>query len=488
MHVWVISKACTVTPIKKLIYDISASAVQMLVTQLSGAVIFFLLSNFLSKQDIGIINWSLALLMILYAILGFGLDQLVVKKIAKGTDPVALLKTYLLHMIITGGLFVLIMVAVWLFLPLNSHGLRVFLLLSVSQLLLFVSIPFKQVASGLEQFRTLLAMSVIANAARVLGLLFLIFFNTVSVTTILYLYILSSLLELIICISLYTGFLRFPIRVQWNKKNYLSLIKEATPQLGVIFLTTIIARVDWVLLGLLTSSVVVADYSFTYRAFELATLPLLVLGPLLLPRISRIFGNKKALSAENNTTIIDFVKTELLLAVFSVMMINLCWSPVIDSITYGRYGTHNAQIIFILSLSIPFLYINNIFWTLDFAQGRLTSILRVFLITCSINIVADLALIPFFQSTGAAVGFVLAIVIQTVAYSSHTILKGSYAIFRQLAIASIVAMVSYFTVSVFYMDLWIKVIIASCLYILLLMLTGKLASGKPSLLSGLAKI
>lgn len=475
-------------PKKKLFYDISAGAVQMLVTQLSGGILFFLLSNYLSKHDIGVINWSLAVLMILYAILGFGMDQVAVKKIATGTDPVTLLKPYLLHMILAGGIFMAATFITWYFIPATDTRWFVFALLALSQFLLFLSVPFKQVANGFEQFRSLLVMSVIANSMRLGGLLILISFNTVSIIAVIYLYVLSSLLELITCIVLYTRYLRFPIRIRWNKAQYLSLINDSLPQLGVIFFTTIIARFDWVLLGILSSSINVADYSFTYRAFELSTLPLLVLGPLLLPRISRLFLNKTELTDETNTSLINFIKNEMLIAVFTILLLNVCWSPLIDSLTGGRYGTHNAPLIFILSLSIPFLYINNILWSLDFAKGKLKNILHVFLITSIVNISADCILIPLFSSIGAAIGFSVAIVVQTALYLRKTSLKHYHSIFWQLIIASIAAAAGFYIVTFYLAGVMQKVIGSAVVYILLLIAAGRFSRGKDSLLAGLAKI
>ncbi len=484
-----VAKPRIVTPKKKLFYDISASAVQMLVTQLSGAVIFYLLSNYLSKPDIGHINWSLAVLMIIYAILGCGLDQLTVRKIAMGADPVTLLKPYLVHLLLMGGCLAILLLLTGYYLPVPGNGLRIFLLLAVSQFLLFLSLPFKQVANGLERFRVLLAMSVVANSIRVAGLIVLILVKTVSVNSIICLYILSSLLELITCLLLYTRSLQLPVRLQWNKGSYTTLIKESLPQLGVIFFNTAIARFDWVLLGLLSSAVVVADYSFTYRFFELATLPLLILGPLLLPRISRIFGGaQNSLPANNNRSIIDFAQIEMVIAVLTILVINICWTPVIDLITHGKYGSNNAVLLFILSLCIPFLYINNVLWSLAFAQGKLKEILRVFMITFCVNIAADLLLIPFYQSKGAATGFVLAIAVQTFFYLKKTSLSHYSSIFSQLAINLFVAGAGYYCAVLFCDGLFAKLFCSTGIYLFILLVTKKINFRNGFLLTGLSKI
>ena len=477
------------TPQRKLVHDISASAVQMLITQLSGSAIFYLLSDFLPKQDIGVINWSLALLMIIYAMLGCGIDQLVVKKIATGTDPLLILRPYLLHLFITGGGFLILLFIFFCILPGSSANMQVFVLLAISQFLLYLAAPFKQVANGLERFRSLLVMSVIANAIRVSGLLCLIFLKNVSVITVVRLYILSSATELIVCLLVYRLFLGLSVQLRWNTRQYVLLIREAIPQLGVIFFNTAIARFDWVLLGLLSSAVVVADYSFAYKFFELSTLPLLVVGPLLLPKISRLVNSHaKYLSKERNDSLISFLRIEMFIAVYTILVINSCWAPVIDYITNGKYGSSNASVVFILSLCIPFLYINNVLWSLHFSQGRLKDILKIFMTTCFINIGADLMLIPFLKSNGAAIGFVSAILIQTVLYLRKTGLYGYMRIFWYLGIALFAAITGRYISVQYFTGPLTSLLCSSTIYISILLLSGKLTLRNGFLTDSLAKI
>lgn len=476
------------TPTRKLVHDISASAVQLLVMQLSGAVIFYLLSNFLPKQDIGLINWCLAVLMIFYAILGCGIDQIAVKKIATGTNPVTFLPAYLLHLLISGIGFLLILWMLSILFNIKAHS-TVFLLLALSQFLLYISAPFKQVANGFEQFSSLLVMSVAANIIRVTGLGFLIFFNGVSLITVVWLYIFSSLIELIACIIVYYFSLCLPIRLQWNSNKYILLIKESLPQLGIIFFTAVIARVDWVLLGLFCSTTIVADYSFSYKFFELSTLPLLIIGPLLVPKIARLFRNGlRYLPKESNDLLIGFIKTEIIIALGMILAINICWTPVIDLITEGKYGHNNAKIVFILSLCSPFLYINNILWSLHFSQGRLKEILKVFIITAVVNITADLVLIPLYKGNGAAIGFGLSMLIQTIFYLQKTSLYGYMRIFWNLALISLSAIIAWYISGYLFTGMFGVLFCSITIYIVLLLSIKKINFRENIFLNSLIKI
>ncbi len=60
---------------RKVIRDISLNSVQVIINQLCGLVIFYILSVNLMKSDFGEINWSLAILLTMFNVLSFGIDQ-----------------------------------------------------------------------------------------------------------------------------------------------------------------------------------------------------------------------------------------------------------------------------------------------------------------------------------------------------------------------------------------------------------------------------
>jgi O-antigen/teichoic acid export membrane protein len=59
---------------------------QLVANQLFGLVIFYILSTSLSKDNFGLLNLALAILLGVFNILSCGMDQLVVKKIAADDD------------------------------------------------------------------------------------------------------------------------------------------------------------------------------------------------------------------------------------------------------------------------------------------------------------------------------------------------------------------------------------------------------------------
>jgi peptidoglycan biosynthesis protein MviN/MurJ (putative lipid II flippase) len=133
---------------------------------------------------------------------------------------------------------------------------------------------------------------------------------------------------------------------------------------------------------------------------------------LLLPRFSKLFQGQ----ANFAPALFNLLDWEIAFAVLTALVLNLCWRYFADPFTGYKYGAVNAQVILILSLSIPFLYINNFLWSIAFAKGRTKLILQIFAITFGVNLTADLLLIPLLGNAGAALGYLMAIVVQSILF------------------------------------------------------------------------
>src|SRR6202042_1159796 len=87
-------------------------------------------------------------------------------------------------------------------------GPALLLFLAIGQFFIFLSLPFKQIANGREQFRLLLFMSTGANLIKVAGLLCLAWFGRFTLSAFLSIYILASAVELLACLFFGRRFLR----------------------------------------------------------------------------------------------------------------------------------------------------------------------------------------------------------------------------------------------------------------------------------------
>lgn len=408
---------------KKLFHDISASAVQVILNQGLGLVIFLITSRYLSKNTYGELNWSLAILTFTTTILSLRLEQVVVKRTASGENASKLLTLFAGHIFFSGIFFYCLLFMASRVWPAFFHSHDLLLLLAVSHLLSFFSTPFKQVANGREQFRILAVMSSVANITRATWLLVAVLINSFSIELVITVYIISSLIELIICFYLCRFKLKIPFDGGSRFRDYRVLIRESLPMAGAVILHATIARVDWILLGLFSGTIQTAEYSFAYKVFELSPVPLLIMAPVLLSRFSRFFSQHNAPDLLNRREEISMlIRISMFIATIIPLILNLVWAPVVDALTGGKYGAVNTTTFLVLSCCMPFLYMNNILWSIYLAQNQLKKIFLVTLVTFVLILGGDLLFIPRYTAIGAASVYLCATVIEYVNYLRNSAL------------------------------------------------------------------
>lgn len=409
---------------RKLFKDVQASTAQVILNQVLGIVIFIITSRFLPKEVYGEFNWSLAILTFSTSILSLRLEQIVVRRVAAGEDASKLLTIFAGHIFFSGTLFFLALLGATFFFPSFFGRHDLLLLLAISHLLSFFSSPFRQLANGKEYFRVLAIMSSISNIARAAGLMAIVITDSLTIREVILVFIISSLIELILCFALSRAVLKTSISARYGIKDYVLLIRESLPQAGVVFLNASIARIDWILLGILSTPLITAEYSFAYKVYELSPFPLLIIAPILLARFSRFFsrqGEQDLLLHSDKLGML--LRFEMIAATLIPLILNMVWAPVMDGITGNKYGEVNTTTFFILSCCVPFLYMNNLLWTVHFAQNRLLLILKITLCTFVIILAGNLFAIPLFAARGAAVVYLLAMTVEYFNYLRTSFLK-----------------------------------------------------------------
>src|SRR5665213_2073124 len=143
---------------RKFLHDISANSLQVIISQACGLAIFYVLSLYFSKNNFGEINWSLAVLLTAFAILSLGIDQVMVQKVAAGEDSQKILSIYFFHVITAGLIFYLLLLMIVFFFPAFQQNHPLLLFIGIGKLMIFFASPFKQLANGLEKFRSLFIM------------------------------------------------------------------------------------------------------------------------------------------------------------------------------------------------------------------------------------------------------------------------------------------------------------------------------------------
>ena len=444
----------------KLVNNLSANTLQLTINQLFGLVIFYILSTGLDKNSFGQVNLALALMLAIFNVLSFGIDQIAVRKVASGENPRLILWLYIGHVLLTGIAFYGLLLFGKALFSSTINAYDVVLLVGCGKLMIYFSTPFKQVAIGMERFRLLAYMSVVSNIARACCLIVLALLHSISLRSVIIVFISGDVLELGIGLYLFKQATGLPSIIKWSKNSYTALLKESLPQFGVVIITSALARFDWIFIGIVLSAIKLAEYSFAYKVFELSALPLLAIAPLLIPWFTRIFKNREA----PVTDLKLLARMELVIAAFTIVLLNICWAPVIDKLTAGKYGAVNERTIFILSLCIPLLYLTNFFWTISFAKGRLKMIFTAFIITLSVNVAGDIVLIPIYKNEGAAIAYLAGYLAQTIFFIARNDTKTLNKIFYNLIICTGCACLSVFLAKILFVNSWLAVISSILFY------------------------
>lgn len=459
----------------KLLKDISSSTAQVVLNQALGLLTFVIISRYLDKVTYGEMNWSLALLTFITTLLSLRLEQIVVRKVAAGHDPSKMLTLFSWHILFSGVFFYAFLLIGSFIFPSFFKQHNLLLILGISHLLSFFASPYKQLVTGKEKFGWLAMMSSVSNLIRSVCLVSIVLFSFLTISQVLFIYILSSLAELSICIFFVQKRLRIGISFRYTMRDYRVLILESLPQIGMVFLNACIARIDWILLGFFSTQVITAEYSFAYKVFELSPIPLLIIAPVLLTRFSGYFTRNRKSSLLAKQPELDFlIRFEMILATFLPMVLNVVWVPLIDQLTQNKYGSVNKITILLLSLSIPFQYLINLFWTIHFSLNHLALIFRITAITGLIMIVGNLFMIPLMNAHGSALVYLTTMVTEYLLYIRYSSFSGARKSIAPLIICTTIAVACGFTVDGMNTPVIVRLFLSSVLYGVLIVMTRQL--------------
>jgi len=451
--------------------NVSANTLQLFLNQGFSLMVFYCLSRALPKEDFGELNWTLAIFLSGFAVASFGFDQMVVRMTAGGENKSELLSVHLFHVAISGFLFYGCILVTSLLFPKFFARHSLILLIGLGKLLIFFSMPFKSIAAGQEKFRLVLLMSISSTMLKGLGIVVLLLVSRLTLTLVVPIFIIADASELAFGFYFTKRSLHLPITLRTSLRRYRQFLKQGLPQLGTVIFSSALARIDWILIGLFLSAPKLAEYSFAYKAFELATLPLLVIAPLLIPLFTRLLQNQSSLLSHTKVRLL--LRMEMVTACFTALCLNILWNPLVDSITAGKYGVINTRTILILSLTLPVLYLNNFLWTIHFAAGKLKIIFYSFILCFAVNVVCNLLLIPRLGNEGAAMAIFASTFAQTVFYSLYLPEKFSLG-WAPLAVCAFCSLCSGYLATLVTGSKTVLFVLAIACYLLLLRCTIQL--------------
>ncbi|HYD21633.1 MAG TPA: oligosaccharide flippase family protein [Flavipsychrobacter sp.] len=456
------------------------SGFQAISMQLLGGAFFYLLSVFLSKQEFGVLNWSTAISVFITTLLGFGLEQVVVRRVALNSTSDWAASAYFLHTAVGSVVsFIVLATFLWVY-DSDRMTLRMLPWVFVTQCFIFMATPFRQYLNAKEQFGTYGLVSFVSNIIKIGVVLYLAPQYRLNLEVVLRMLIITSFAELAVLFFYVRA--KFDLNFTFKFSAYKKLIKESSAQYMAVLFDSSLSRMDWILLGLISAQMALADYSFAYRAYEMMRLPIMIVGPVILPRFARMLSSGAHVSFDKRHEIQQLLKMETVFAGLLILVLNLLWVPVVDSFTDGKYGASNQVIFMLLSVCLPLHFATNLFWTLIFSAKKYRYITIATVITASSNIILNLALIPFLGGIGAAIAYAASTLIQTLIYCYVARRKVMRCNLYPLLIVTGITCLSYFAAVMLTGNLLLRIAIAVVVFVPLIAILKQLGKEHVSIL------
>jgi O-antigen/teichoic acid export membrane protein len=447
----------------KLLIRLFSSGLQAIAVQVLAAAFFYLISIYLSKDNFGMISWMNAMSTFLTTVLGLGLEQVVTRRIAASNRSDWAAAALLWHSV-TGFIITLAILLIINVMVKNAAGVLHYLpWFFAAQGLIYMGIPLKQFLNAKERFTPYAIIAMISNSCKIIAAYWLMQLHLLNTATVTITLISTSGFEFISLLTYIIIKTNFGFRFYF--KAYLKLIRESAAQYISVIFDISLSRMDWILLGTMATNAVLADYSFAYRASELARLPMYIIAPMILPRFSRLLAGGNKPDAQQQLQIVSFNSTVLFFAALIPLSLNILWTPLVGLITHGKYGATNSLQFFILSLGIPFLFFINLLWSVSFSAKKYRSVTSITVACAVVNIVLNLVLIPKFNGLGASVAFLITTLLQVVLYYRLVGRQVMLVSLRPLIVFTALAGIIYFIIIRLNVHFAVQLLIAVALYI-----------------------
>lgn len=447
-----------------LLKKIFSSGLQAVAVQVLGMLFFLIISSYLTVDDFGLISWGNGLCMMLATLLSFGMEQVVVRRIAASKTSEWAAAAYLFHAFV--GSLLAFGVLISLSYIIKQDSVRYYYLpwFFAAQATIYLGAPLKQYLNAKQKFTPYGIIALLSNTLKVVLAFVFISRKAMSIDTVIVILIICGIIEL-------AGLLYYVLRktsfsFKFRFTAYTKLIKESMPQYLAVVFDSSLSRMDWILLGYLSTNAATAQYSFANRAFELSRLPIVIMAPIILNSFAKAMSGGNKLTTEKESEIKRLFVLQSFAAVMLPLVLNLLWSPVVDYIFKGKYGSANATEFMLLSLCLPLQFFINLLWTVSFAGKKYKAISAITMASAVTNLVLNIVLIHFYSSVGAAVAYLITTLVQMVCY--YLVVRKSigfpihtFAIFLMLGAASFY--LSYIVTD----NMILRVIIAVPVYIIL---------------------
>lgn len=456
---------------KSILKSFFSSGLQAVAVQVLGVLFIVIVAKMLPKEEFGIIQTVNVIAMFITTLLSFGMEQVVVRRIAASSSSDWAASAFLIHNLIGSVLaFVLTVLAAYAY-PDPDGAVRYLPLFFAAQGVIFLVTPIKQFLNAKHIFTPYGVVAVISNFCKIALAILLIKTQKLSINTTGIVLLICSALELVsLLVYVHT---KTDFKIKFRFSAYKKLIKESMPQYLSAVFDSSLSRLDIILLGFIGASyAATADYSIAYRAYEIARLPIVIIAPIILNVFARALASGNRIGEDTQQQINYLYTAEIFLAMLIPLALNILWSPLLDVFFNNKYGSSNESMFLILSICIPLHFFINLMWTICFSARKYKKIATVTMLSAVLNLLLNIILIKYLGGIGAAVAYLVTTLFQAGAYylvvNKHLMDIPLFTLFRFLGVAALTFIgIGFIDIPVFF-----KLIIAISGYVGICLFTG----------------
>lgn len=393
----------------RLGYNTAVQLVGKVVSVLLGLLVVFMLTRYLGVSEYGEYALTFSYLSFFSIIADFGLQLVVIRELSHKNEVIhgSIISTFLGLKIILVLISTLVAILSLSFFP-YSNNLKI--LIAFGSVAVAVS-NFNTYFTAIFQSKIRLDMVTLTDlVAKIITVGFILFFVSGRYSLI---YIIGAVLIGNLGSSLISFLiLRNYVLIREFKKDIaLNLLKVGIPIGITSFLSLAYFKIDTVMLSIFKTSYEVGVYSLSYKILENTIVAWSFYMATAYPILSSYSSDKLKFN--------KLAKNSFLLAISSsigIILIFYFFGNEIIEVFAGNRFSDSLAALNILALSLPFLFLNNVFYYIFFLKNRIKVLILGIGATLAINIFLNIIIIPPFGYIGASVVTIISEIVLFIIY------------------------------------------------------------------------
>lgn len=375
-----------------------------IITWTSSFFLMMFLPRSLGADDYGSLYFAISVTTLGGLIIDLGLSNFFVKEAAR--DKTKVNTIFMNGTALRIAVWLIAMAVMFLYFSITGHSsnmLSLLLILGFQKLLETISDLVHRVFQSYERlgYRSIAVIIERVSLAVITILMLISGFGVITVALIM---ALSTFLNFITSIYLLPRLVILKLKI--TPSSWMKLMRGSLPFLISTFFSFVYYRIDVIMLASMTNESVVGWYGAPYKLFDTMMFFPSILQMAVFPVFARLWKQSPkdfvlyARRSLDATVIVGFAITFCLISLAH---------PIVDFLFGLKHYVNSVILLQILALTLPLVYANFIFGTVDTTSDKQKELSIVSIISTFINIGLNFWLIPLFQrstgngATGAAI-------------------------------------------------------------------------------------